>query len=291
MVNSMTGFGRCSNQSTEYTVTVEMKSVNHRFKELNIRMPKQMLILEDKIKKLLVPLINRGKVDLFIQLDGDLTKKKTVKANFELMDQFYQLATKIQKKYNIAENISLTHFFQHEEFLMIEENSFEDPKIEQEILKCVAVAANELCKMREVEGELLKIDLLEIINEIKQSILDIQIHAPKRLDDYRDRLVKKIAELMKDQIDESRILTEVTLYADKSDIHEESIRLESHILQFTSTLDQKEPIGRKLDFIIQEMNREVNTIGSKSNDSFLQTIVVELKTCLEKMREQVQNIE
>ena len=291
MVKSMTGFGRCNNQLAEHTVTVEMKTVNHRFKEINIRMPRQMLTVEDKIRKLLLPLINRGKVDLFIQLDGNSTKKKTVKADFDLMDQFYLLATKIQKKYNIAENISLTHFFNQEELIFIEDQSIDEQSIEQEILKCVKAAAKELCKMREVEGELLRLDLLKGITEMKKSIQAIQIHAPKRLEIYRDRLIKKVADIMRDEVDESRILAEVTLYADKSDIHEESIRLESHIQQFVAALDQKEAIGRKLDFIIQEMNREVNTIGSKSNDSFLQTIVVELKTCLEKMKEQVQNIE
>ncbi|MBM7586776.1 uncharacterized protein (TIGR00255 family) [Bacillus pakistanensis] len=291
MVVSMTGFGRGKIESKQHIVTVEMKSVNHRFSEYFIRMPKQLMKIEDKLKKKLTEYIKRGKVDVFVTISGEGLIHRNLHIDWNLVEDYYQLVTQLKSKYSFEEEISLQEFLTRPELITLEEMEDENNEIEILVLEAVVIAAKQLKHMRESEGtELLK-DFQFQLEQFEAALTKLTSHAPTVVEQYRDRLVKRMKELVDVTADESRILTEVAIFADKSDITEELTRLNSHLVQFHHTLQSAEPIGRKLDFMIQEMNREVNTIGSKANDSSISTLVVELKTILEKLREQIQNVE
>jgi uncharacterized protein (TIGR00255 family) len=287
----MTGFGRGKIESRQHTVTVEMKSVNHRFSEYFIRMPKQFMKIEDKLKKKLNEYIKRGKVDVFVTISGEGLIHRNLHIDWNLVEDYYQLITQVKSRYSIDEEVSLQEFLARPELITVEEKEDENKEIEVLVLQAVEEAAQQLKQMRDSEGtELLK-DFQFHLGQFKDRLIKLTSHAPLVVEQYRERLVKRMKELADDTADESRILTEVVIFADKSDITEELTRLNSHLVQFHHTLQSAEPIGRKLDFMIQEMNREVNTIGSKANDSSISTLVVELKTILEKLREQIQNVE
>ncbi|MCA1062315.1 YicC/YloC family endoribonuclease [Rossellomorea sp. AcN35-11] len=291
MVVSMTGFGRSKADSEQHTVTVEMKSVNHRFSECYIRMPRQLMKLEEKIKKKVSQSVKRGKVDIFITITGEGLVHKNLHIDWKLIQDYYQLVNKVKETFSLDDEVQLSHLLNREEFVLIEELEEENEQLEDLVLNAVDQAAIELRKMREKEGELLKEDFLIHLKQFENKMEDLINHAPEVVNHYRERLRKRILEYNETSFDETRLLTEVAIFADKSDITEELTRLESHIQYFHTTMQDDAPIGRKLDFMIQEMNREVNTIGSKANDSFIATIVVELKSTLEKLREQVQNVE
>ncbi|WP_203362254.1 YicC/YloC family endoribonuclease [Bacillus sp. REN10] len=291
MVNSMTGFGRSKLKSADHVITVEMKSVNHRFSEFQIRMPRQLLKIEDKIKKKLAQYIHRGRVELFISIDGEGFIHRKLHVDWKLIEEYIQSMEEISTKYQLPGQPELKDLLQRPDFITIEENEEENIVVEQLVLEAVKQAAEHLYEMREVEGAELKKDLIRLLTYFEQRLNEVKQLAPLVVQSYRQRLERRLTELTAAPFDQDRILTEMAVFAEKSDVHEECIRLHSHIQQFFQTLELTEPIGRKLDFMIQEMNREVNTIGSKANDSTISSVVVELKTTLEKMREQVQNIE
>jgi uncharacterized protein (TIGR00255 family) len=291
MVVSMTGFGRSKAESAQHAVTVEMKSVNHRFCEITIRMPRQLLKLEEKIKKYLRQYIKRGRVEIFVIIEGAGVLKRSIHVDWNLVEDYYQIINKLKEKYQLNGDIQISDFLRKEELMVIEEREEENEELENLVFQTIEEAVQNLMKMRILEGEQLQKDLQIQLNKIQAVIQKIQSLAPRVSKQYQERLEKKVKEAAADKVDEARILSEVAILADKADINEECVRLFSHIKQFSQLLDQDEPIGRRLDFIIQEMNREVNTIGSKANDSEIAANVIELKSCLEKMKEQVQNIE
>ncbi|MEG9296598.1 YicC/YloC family endoribonuclease [Mangrovibacillus sp. Mu-81] len=291
MVVSMTGFGRSKIDSGLHTITVEMKSVNHRFHECTIRLPRQLMKLEDKIKKQVSGFIKRGKVDIFITITGEGLVHRNLHIDWKLIRDYYQLVHEINDRFSLKGEIELNQLLSREEFITIDELEEENEELDRLVLQAVAQAANELKDMRMKEGEALKEDFLTHLNHFKQKVSELISFAPHVVTQYREKLRKKMMEYSDGAIDDNRLLNEVAIMADKSDITEELTRLNSHILYFNSTLNSGEPVGRKLDFMIQEMNREVNTIGSKANDSRITTLVVELKSTLEKLREQVQNVE
>ncbi|WP_421384512.1 YicC/YloC family endoribonuclease [Bacillus salacetis] len=291
MVVSMTGFGRAIEESEQHVVTVEMKSVNHRFCELNIRTPKQLVKIEDKLKKKMSEYIKRGKVDAFITIAGEGLVRRKLKVDWQLADEYFRTLHTLKEKFSLKDDIELQDLLKETEFISIEESEDENDLLEHLVEQAFIMALEDLKSMRRAEGEKLQEDLLSHIGLFRETLASIHSHVPGVLKQYRSRLERKIKELTGDTVDESRILTEIAIFADKSDISEEITRLESHLSQFTAAIKKEEPIGRKLDFIIQEMNREVNTIGSKANDAAIAGFVVEMKTCLEKMREQVQNVE
>ncbi|MBM7647188.1 uncharacterized protein (TIGR00255 family) [Bacillus ectoiniformans] len=291
MVVSMTGFGRSKVKSAEHAVTAEMKSVNHRFSEFHIRMPRQLLKIEDKIKKELAQYIQRGRLELFITIEGDGLVHRELQVDWKLVEDYVHLMEQLSDKFQLAGHVELRDLLQRSDLISVEESEEENEELEQLVLQAVTEAVQRLVAMRRAEGDELKKDLLVLLQKFKEKLTAIKDLAPLVVQSYSDRLKRRMQELSASSFDESRLLTEVAVFADKADIHEECIRLESHLQQFRQTLEAGEPIGRKLDFMIQEMNREVNTIGSKANDSAIASGVVELKTCLEKMREQVQNIE
>jgi uncharacterized protein (TIGR00255 family) len=291
MVVSMTGFGRSRAESERFSVTVEVKTVNHRFCEFHIRMPRQLLKTEEKIKKKLGEHIKRGRVEVFVTLEGEGIVSRRVHIDWEALDELVHHITEIKNRYSITGDIELRDIVSREEIIQVEETEAENEELELLVLSAVEDAGKQLRQMRKLEGSALENDILQHILQLKGNISSVSKLAPDVIMQYRDRLHKKMAELMENQADEDRILTEVAFFADKADISEEIARLESHVSQFKEILKGDEPLGRKLDFLLQEMNREVNTIGSKANDSRIAREVVEMKSLLEKVKEQVQNIE
>ncbi|KAF0824469.1 YicC/YloC family endoribonuclease [Cytobacillus firmus] len=290
MAVSMTGYGRSKNDSGQGSITVEIKTVNHRFSEFQIRMPRQLMHIEDKIKKKLNRHIKRGRIEVFITIEGDVLASRQVNVDWELLDEYYQYITAIQAKYQIQTELSIGDVIR-EELISIEEKETGNEEMSQLVLSAAEEACLQLMQMRKAEGDELEKDLRSHLSLLSNSVSKLREYAPKVAQLYQERLHKRMKEFLDGQVDEPRILTEVAVFADKADISEELIRLHSHISQFEHTLQLTDPAGRKLDFILQEMNREANTIGSKANSADIAAEVVEIKSLLEKMKEQVQNIE
>jgi uncharacterized protein (TIGR00255 family) len=291
MVISMTGFGRSRIASASFSVNVEVKTVNHRFSEMNIRMPRHLLSVEDKIKKKLSEHLRRGRAEVYIMIEGEGAVTRKIQVDWKLLEEYYLFIKQARDRFNIEGNVLLQDLLTRNEFLHIEENDAGNEELETLVLRAAEEAVL-LCKqMRVTEGEELRKDLLTSLGLLDINIDELKEYAPQVVSAYKERLMKRMEEFVQGQFDESRVLTEVAIFADKIDINEELTRLKSHIQQFTQTLNELEPIGRKLDFLVQEMNREANTIGSKANDSRITKKVVEIKSLLEKLKEQVQNIE
>ncbi|PLR87526.1 YicC/YloC family endoribonuclease [Bacillus sp. V33-4] len=291
MVVSMTGYGRSKTESSLVAVTVEVKTVNHRFIEYSIRMPRELLKLEDKIKKKLGEKIFRGRAEVFVTIEGEGIVSRKLHIDWKLLDQYYQYITKIKEQFGLDGKILIADMISREGVLTLEEQESSNGELESLVLQAADEAAAQLRKMREAEGAALERDVSVHLMKLTERTGRLAGLAPAVVSQYRARLEKRIEEFESGQFDESRLLAEVALFADKADINEELARLKSHIKQFAETLLLEEPIGRKLDFLVQEMNREVNTIGSKANDAAIAKEVVEMKSLLEKMKEQIQNIE
>ncbi len=288
----MTGYGSSSKEAGSFQVTVELKAVNHRFCEINLRIPRSFLHLEDQMKKRIQRFIHRGRIEGFVNIEGEGLLVKNFKVDWMLLDQYVDALREIKNHYSIQEQVNLSHLLKQEEIFQIQEKEERSlAEVEELLLSCAEEAAQALLSMRRLEGEELKNVLIQYINELQQMVNSLEIRAPLVTRHYKERLEKRIRELYTGPVDENRLLQEVAIFSDKADISEELTRLSSHCSQFLQSLEIKEPVGRKLDFLIQEMNREINTIGSKANDQQIAQDVVELKTILEKMREQVQNIE
>lgn len=290
MVVSMTGFGRSKKSSSQFSALVEIKAVNHRFSEYQIKMPRQLFHMEDKIKKKLGEFIHRGRIEVYVTVEGDRLATRQVQVDWALLDEYHQYITKIKDRFAIVQGPEV-HDFIRDEIISIEEKDTGNEEIEKIVLAAIEEASRHLLQMRIMEGAELEKDLKLHLHEMAKRINHLKELAPKVVGQYQERLTKRMSLFLEGQLDEARILTEVALFADKADISEELTRLLSHMNQFEATLQVNERVGRKLDFLIQEMNREVNTIGSKANDAAIASEVVELKSCLEKMKEQVQNIE
>ncbi|MBT2699970.1 YicC family protein [Bacillus sp. ISL-40] len=291
MVISMTGFGRAKTESDCFSVNVEVKTVNHRFCEMNIRMPRQLLKIEDRMKKKLNQYIRRGRVEVYVSLEGEGVVTRKVHVDWKLLDEYYQFIKQAREKYNVEGTLTLQNLLSRSELLHIEESEAGNEELDNLVLAATEEAAKFLTQMRMAEGEELKKDLLAILSHLESHVFELQKFAPLVVQSFKERLTKRMEDFVNGQLDETRILTEVAVFADKADINEEVTRLKSHFQQFLQTLESMEPIGRKLDFIVQEMNREANTIGSKANDSNIAKKVVDIKSLLEKLKEQVQNIE
>jgi uncharacterized protein (TIGR00255 family) len=287
----MTGFGRAKTESDCFSVNVEVKTVNHRFCEMNIRMPRQLLKIEDRMKKKLNQYIRRGRVEVYVSLEGEGVVTRKVHVDWKLLDEYYQFIKQAREKYDVEGTLTLQNLLSRSELLHIEESEAGNEELDNLVLAATEEAAKFLTQMRMAEGEELKKDLLAILSQLESHVFELQKFAPLVVQSFKERLTKRMEEFVNGQLDETRILTEVAVFADKADINEEVTRLKSHFQQFLQTLESMEPIGRKLDFIVQEMNREANTIGSKANDSNIAKKVVDIKSLLEKLKEQVQNIE
>jgi uncharacterized protein (TIGR00255 family) len=291
MVISMTGYGRSRSESGSFSVTVEIKTVNHRFCEFNIRMPRQLLKIEEKMKKKLTQHIRRGRVEVYVTLEGEGTITRKVLVDWKLLEEYHQFIREAKEKFGFEGNVTLQDLLDREELVHIEETEAGNEDLENLVLSALENAAVMMKQMRMAEGKELKKDMLANLQQIDSVVHDLRADSPRVIEAYQERLKKRMQEFINGQVDEDRILTEVAVFADKADINEEITRLISHIQQFSQTLEDDEPIGRKLDFLVQEMNREANTIGSKANDSSIAKKVVDVKSLLEKLKEQIQNIE
>ncbi len=274
MVKSMTGFGRAaSEEGRDKVFSVEIKSVNHRYLDINTRMPKAMIPLEEKIRRKIKEYLNRGKVDLFINYKN---YGKSVKNEFS----------------DLKDDLSLSLVSRHPEVISIEEKEESLDEIWEEISNLLDISLKAMLEMREFEGDKLKEDIILKSNEIENLVSKIEEKSTVIVENYKLRLEDRLADILgKVEVDENRLAMEVAIFADKVAIDEEITRLKSHIKHLRETLELSEPIGRKLDFIMQEMNREANTIASKSTDLDITNNVIDIKNTLEKIREQVQNIE
>ena len=292
MITSMTGYGRAEKISEYIKITVELKSVNHKYFDVNIKMPRKFNRFEGKIRNLLKEYACRGKVDMFITFEDKSPKAADVFYNASLARQYYEIYLKISSELGIENDIRSSLIARSPEVLSLEEGETEDDEIWDELSLVLKEAFGAFKASRLKEGEALKADILNKLSEMEGHVSFIEQRLPELIDEYKEKLMEKTAALFENNmIDSSRIAAEVVLYADKIAIDEEIVRLKSHISNMRATLEKGGAIGRNLDFIAQEMNREANTSLSKSNDIEITNCAIELKTLIEKIREQVQNIE
>lgn len=291
MIKSMTGFGRSNLQENLREYHVEIKTVNHKYSDINIRMPRSISYLEDEIRKTISSKIKRGKADVFITFDNYSDEGKSIRINKEIAKVYIDSLKELAIEENIEANIEAIDITKLPDVLTIKNNEDED-KIKIELLKSVNESLYKLIEMREVEGRKMADDILERIERINAKINEISELSTGLIEEYVVKLETRIKELLKtDEVDKSRLAQEVVIYADKCSVQEEITRLNSHISQFKELINKDTPIGKKLDFIIQEMNRETNTIGSKANNLEITNRVIDIKTELEDIREQIQNVE
>ncbi len=292
MIKSMTGFGRCEIAENSRKFTVEMKSVNHRYLDVNIKMPKALNFFESAIRSELKNYIARGKVDLFITYEDMSEHKQTVRYNRDVAAEYMKYLGQMAEEFGLENDVRVSTLSRYPEVFTMEEAGVDEEELWKELQKAIDGAAEMFVESRITEGEHLKTDLIEKLDGMIKIVDIISERSPQIISEYRRRLEDKVRELLGDTtVDEGRLLTEVTIFADKVCVDEEIVRLKSHIETTKQTLLQGGSIGRKLDFIAQEMNREANTILSKANDLEISNCAIELKTEIEKVREQIQNIE
>lgn len=291
MIKSMTGYGKATLTKELRTYQIEIKSVNHRYLDISIKMPRVLSYLEEKIKKEIAKKIKRGKIDVYITFENASAEGKEIKINTEIAKVYIQELRKLAKEENLQDNIEVTEISKFPDVLSIQ-NAEEDETIKQEVIEVTKMATENLVQMRKTEGNKMAEDLLSRIESINKKIQEISGLSTGLIEEYVVKLEGRIKEILKNQeVDETRLAQEVVIYADKCSIEEEVTRLKSHILQFKEFLNSEEAIGKKLDFMVQEMNRETNTIGSKANNLEITNGVIDIKTELENIREQIQNIE
>ena len=292
MLRSMTGFGRCEIAGVDRKITVEMKSVNHRYCDISIKLPKKLGFFETSIRNYLKKAINRGKIDVFITYEDYSENNICVKYNEDLAREYYENLKKMSESFDIEFNIRVSELSRYPDVFSLEEQTIDEKELWDFIEKAIRGATEQFIETRIKEGENLKIDIAGKLDNMMVMIDYIEERAPEILKEYREKLMTKVKEILGDtKIDESVLATEVTIFADKICVDEETVRLRSHIKNMKDTLNDEDSVGRKLDFIAQEMNREANTILSKANDLAISNIAIDLKTEIEKVREQIQNIE
>lgn len=292
MIKSMTGFGRCEVLKDSRKFTVELKSVNHRYLDVNIRMPKKLNFFETSIRTLLKSYADRGKVDIFITYEDLSQSQVSVKYNAALAAEYLKYLNQMAEEFSLDNDVRVSTLSRYPEVFTTEECSEDEDELWNGLKEALEGAFSQFVEMRTKEGERLKEDILLKLDLLSEQIRFIEERSPQIIAEYRTKLEEKMRELLEDtQIDDNRIAAEVILFADKICTDEEVVRLKSHIQHMKETLEESNGIGRKLDFIAQEMNREANTILSKANDLDISNRAISLKTEIEKIREQIQNIE
>lgn len=292
MIKSMTGFGRAELVDEEKKITVEMKSVNHRYLDINMRMPKKLSFFEAAIRNLLKEYIQRGKVDLFITYEDYTQARVSVKYNREIAGQYLTYIQEMGREFGLDTEITAAALSKYPEVFTMEEQTPDEKELWTALEEVIRRTAGQFVESRTQEGAHLRQDILEKLKTMDKKVDLVEQRSPEILGEYREKLEGKVKELLADtQIEESRIAAEVILFADKICTDEETVRLKSHIHRMEEVLHENEGVGRKLDFIAQEMNREANTILSKANDLETSNLAIDLKTEIEKVREQIQNIE
>lgn len=292
MIKSMTGFGRCENQQGDRKFTVEMKAVNHRYFDVSIKIPKKLSFFESSIRSFLKTYIQRGKVDVFITYEDMTEENVALKYNEGLAAEYLKYYRRMVETFGVEDDMRVSVLGRCPEVLTMEEQVVDEKEIWAVLEKALAGACEQFSESRIREGEALKKDIMEKLDGMLQDVDAVEERFPQIITEYRAKLTEKVKELLGDtQIEENRLATEVVLFADKICTDEETVRLKSHIAGMKAELEQGGSVGRKLDFIAQEMNREANTILSKANDLQTSNLAINLKTEIEKVREQIQNIE
>lgn len=292
MIKSMTGYGRYEHIDENRKIVIDLRSVNHRYCDITVKVPRAYGYLEDKIREYVSSNISRGKVEVFLYVENYTSNDKVVTVDHILAENYYNVLTELKETYTLRNDISLSDLARFSDIFVTRQQDEDKDAVWEMILKCLKPAVDDFVAMREREGERLKQNLLERAEAIKALVGEIRERSPEIVKEYEVRLRARIDELLGGfPADEGRILTEVGVMADKVCIDEELVRLTSHFEELEKILALSEPVGRKLDFLVQEINRETNTIGSKANDFGLAKCVVEIKSEIEKLREQIQNIE
>ena len=291
-MKSMTGYGRARQVLNGREITAEIRSVNHRYFDCSVKAPKIYGFLDDAVKKFAGQSIVRGKIDVFISVVSVQAKDVKIMLNESVADNYYALLQELMEKYPFSNDIGVMGFARLPDVMTTEHEEADAEQIKGDVLSVLEEAIAMFDQMRRTEGDKMKDDIQSRGNHIQQILREIEVRAPQRVTEYREKLTAKMQEVLQNAgIDPQRILLEAAVYADKVAVDEETVRLQSHLRQLDTMLNSPAAIGRKLDFLIQEMNREANTIGSKSNDLEMTGKVVDIKAEIEKIREQVQNIE
>ncbi len=292
MLRSMTGYGRGEGTVEGRRITFEIRAVNHKYFEFSSRIPRGYLFLEDKLKTYVQNRVSRGKIDVFLQIETLEEADLTVQVNHSLALGYLEALKELKERYRLPDEPSLALLSRYSDIFSIHREPEDEEAVWEAVRQIADLAIGSFLQMRQDEGARLKADILSKAGKIMSIVEDIEREAPQTVKEYEERLHNKIQELLGDtRFEEQRVLTEVAIFADKVAIDEEIVRLRSHFAQLEKLLETEEPVGRKIDFLVQEMNREANTIGSKSVNSQIAYLVVDIKSEIEKIREQVQNIE
>ncbi|MCD8356337.1 MAG: YicC family protein [Clostridia bacterium] len=288
----MTGYGRARQTLHDRDITVELRSVNHRYLDVNVKAPRIYGFLDEAAKSAIGKLIARGKVDVFITIDSSAAGDVKISLNHKILESYLDALHEMRDQYNLADDLSVMRLARLPDVFTSEKQEADADELTQDVLEVLAAASTDFCSMREREGVKLKEDILSRGQTILKLVSEVEERSPKAVEEYRAKLTARMNEVLSDTtIEPQRILAEAAVYADRTAVDEETVRLRSHMHQMEIMAAEEKPIGRKLDFLVQEMNREANTIGSKANDIELAKIVVEIKSEIEKIREQIQNIE
>ncbi len=291
-MNSMTGYGKFVVTEQDRQVTVEMKSVNNRYLEINCRIPKALSAVEDAVKRTVKKYLRRGSVDVFFSYENNSAQGKKLTVDEVLASAYVDAAKRLALKYDIENSFTVTDLLRTNDVVKIDAEDDDEGLLKELVEKCAEGAVKELNRMRGVEGATIRDDLNKLIGNIDSALTKAEKRAPMVVEDYSVRLRARIEELLNGvPADEARLMNEVAFFADKADVNEEISRLHSHIAQFRAALDSSDPQGRNLDFLSQEIGREINTMGSKSNDTELTNLVIYMKNELEKIKEQIRNVE
>ena len=292
MIKSMTGFGRYEAVGEQCKVIVEIKSVNHRYSDISVKLPKKLSFFDTAIRNVLKEYISRGKVDVFVNYEDYSNSNMCVKCNEEIAVEYWTKLNQLAMRLQMENDVTIAQLSRYPEVFSLEEQSIDEDAMWNELKEAIECAAKQFVESRIKEGENLKKDIFEKTEYLLENIEYIEKRSPEMMEEHRARLRSKVEEVLENkQVDESVLATELIVYADKVCVDEETVRLRSHIMTLRETLEDGENIGRKLDFIAQEMNREANTILSKANDITISNKAIDLKTEIEKIREQIQNIE
>lgn len=288
----MTGFGRSEVATEKRKIIIEMKAVNHRYSDINIKMPKKLSIFESFLRNQLKQQVQRGKVDIFVTCEDDTEQNISLKYNEELAAEYVKYFKKMGDTFQLDHKVKISDLAKMPDVFVLEDSTTDEEEIQKQLEEAFRIAIDDFIITREKEGEHLKQDLLKKLEGMLEGVCYIEERSPELIRAYREKLESKVKELLgNSNFDDSRIMTEVVLFADKICVDEETVRLKSHITNMVQLLNEGGFVGRKLDFIAQEMNREANTILSKMNDISIVNKAIDLKTDIEKVREQIQNIE
>ncbi len=292
MIKSMTGYGRASGCVEKQEVTIELRSVNNRFLDCSVRIPRVYTAVEDALKSEVQKAISRGKVDVYVSIDSSKADDVKINLNKPLLEAYLATFNEMSDKYGLKNDISVMSVSRLPDIMLVEKKETDLDAFSEGLCAILRDALREFDAMRKREGQKLAEDMLSRLAEIERILRIVEERSPKTVQEYRQRLEQRMKEVLENrEVDEARLITEAAIFADKIAVDEETVRLRSHISQLKDMLVSEQPMGRKLDFIVQEFNREVNTIGSKCNNTEMSHMVVDMKAEIEKIREQAQNIE